>query len=90
MPFLPAEEIPGAVREAIQQCLPATKRKLKSFFKYYNRQWMKIVKPEGFSIYGLEHRTTNMIESLNATLKRIIKAKPSAYTFVGKCLDFIT
>ena len=43
-------------------------RKIKAFFNYYERYWLGIVTPEGFSVYRLSRRTNNCSESFNSIL----------------------
>ncbi|XP_065639572.1 uncharacterized protein LOC136072318 [Hydra vulgaris] len=43
--------------------------KLLAFIRYFERYWLNIVTPEGFSGNGLNHKTNNNAESLNRRLK---------------------
>nr|XP_047127884.1 uncharacterized protein LOC124808790 [Hydra vulgaris] len=45
------------------------KIKLLAFKRYFESYWLNIVTPEGFSVYGLNHKTNNNAESLNRRLK---------------------
>ena len=45
------------------------KSKLLAFKRYFERYWLNIVIPEGFSVYGLNHKTNNNAEGLNRRLK---------------------
>ena len=45
------------------------KSKLLAFKRYFERYWLNIVTPEGFSVYGLNHKTNNNAEGLNRRLK---------------------
>ena len=52
------------------------KPRVDTFLKYYERYWIKIIKPEGYSIYGLSKRTNNCTESLNAILAEELGIRP--------------
>lgn len=84
LPFLPHEKIIEVMRKVVELSNPSTKKKLKDFFTYFQNQWIKTVKPAGFSIFGLDTRNTNILESFNAILLRIIGKDPDPWTFVGK------
>ena len=45
------------------------KSKLLAFKRYFERYWLNIVTPEGFSVYGWNHKTNNNAEGLNRRLK---------------------
>ena len=45
------------------------KSKLLAFKRYFERYWLNIVIPKGFSVYGLNHKTNNNAEGLNRRLK---------------------
>ncbi|XP_047142323.1 uncharacterized protein LOC124816690 [Hydra vulgaris] len=53
----------------IEQFSRKIKIKLLAFKRYFESYWLNIVTPEGFSVYGLNHKTNNNAESLNRRLK---------------------
>ncbi|CAG5075357.1 Protein of unknown function, partial [Cotesia congregata] len=54
-------------------------------FGYYERYWLKTVKPEGFSIYNLrDDRTNNHIESYHRTLNMHLRKNPHPNQFFCK------
>ncbi|XP_057335727.1 uncharacterized protein LOC130674419 [Microplitis mediator] len=54
-----------------------------AIFTYYENFWLKIIKPEGFSVYGLtEDRTNNYEESSNRTLNELLKKHPHPNQFI--------
>ena len=64
---------------------PNVKRKFNKYCtKYFEDYWLKIVKPYGFSIFGLERRTNNVLESFNMTLQRYLGISPPIWDFTGK------
>nr|XP_047127872.1 uncharacterized protein LOC124808749 [Hydra vulgaris] len=70
--LLPANKILvawGSQVIEIAQFSREIKIKLLAFNRYFERYWLNIVTPEGFSIYGLNHKTNNNAESLNRRLK---------------------
>jgi len=75
--FLPADKIPdqwnNLCLETINFVGP-TKKNLTKFKVYFNSYWMKKVGPQKFSVFKLNHKTNNYMESLNSRLKRGFKA----------------
>ena len=45
------------------------------FFKYYERYWLKIVTPQGYSVYAQSIRTNNCSESFNSILGNYLVEK---------------
>lgn len=63
-------------------------RKFHDFFRYFRRYWLNIVKPEGFSVFGLSSRTNNCSESTNAELARGLGNRPVMCDFICKLYIF--
>lgn len=82
LPFLPSREI-NRTALMIQHSLSVTAMEfLERFFEYWTRQWSTTITPEGISIYGLENRTNNAIESFHATLLRVVGIRPQPWEFI--------
>lgn len=59
----------------------------KTFFKYFDKQWMQSVKPEYFSVYECVDRTNNYIESYHRYLNSILGGRKTAAEFLSNiCL----
>lgn len=53
-------------------------------FDYYERFWIKTIKPRGFSVYNLrEDKTDNYEESYNRNLNDLLKKNPHPNQFIG-------
>ena len=46
------------------------KKKMLKFEAYFMKYWMTQKTPEGFSTFGLRHRTNNSVESLHSQMQR--------------------
>jgi len=57
---------------------------LRPVFNYFDRYWMGVVGPEGFSVHGFNHRTNNFVESFHASLLGYLGVHPPLWTFYGK------
>ena len=88
MAFLPAEKIPEEYERQKKELSQAHTNKLKNFLAYFERYWMKIVKPEGFSIYRLSRRSNNCIEGFHSTLKNALGLSPMPCDFLRKLTHF--
>ena len=53
-------------------------------FTYYDKFWLKKVKPNIFSVFQRKRRTNNVIERYHRTLKELISTNPEILRFVGK------
>ena len=63
-------------------------RKLpKNFLGYFERYWLKVVKPDGFSVFGLPQRTNNCSESFNNSLKHTLGHRPVPCEFLRKSIN---
>lgn len=52
------------------------------FIDYYKRQWLNLVKPEHFSVYKLETRTTGSAEAFNGKINKSFRTHGAFYHFV--------
>ncbi|XP_043286702.1 uncharacterized protein [Venturia canescens] len=84
--YLPAELITTKFRE-LHNNLPGTlKTQFRTFCNYYDRYWIRTVRPEGFSVYGLSRRTNNIIESYHSRLQHHLGRRPGPWDFLCKIL----
>lgn len=58
--------------------------KFEAFLNYFEIFWLNTVTPEVFSVYGLENRTNNYIESYHRKLNRVMGPHPTIWQFSGK------
>ncbi|XP_043282398.1 uncharacterized protein [Venturia canescens] len=84
--YLPADHIANQFETIKNSLTPTVRRQLNPLCDYYARYWLGIVKPEGFSVYGLSCRTNNIVESYHSRLKHRIEARPGPWDFVCKLL----
>jgi hypothetical protein len=82
--YLPEQMIEEEFTSLKNALTPAMRRSFAGFFAYYTRQWLTIVKPAGFSVYGLSRRTNNVIESYNSVLADKLGQHPSSWQFIGQ------
>jgi hypothetical protein len=86
--------LPASVIQAIweQHCQllaefsgnPLLLKKLKAYQKYVERFWLNRITAAVFSVFGLEHKTNNHAESLNARLAHDFKSKhPGFWRFLA-------
>lgn len=85
---LPADMIQREYEALVHELEAPLRRQLEPFLAYYQRQWLRIVKPAGFSVFGLSKRTNNVIESYNSVLSRELGRRPSAWTFICKSICY--
>ena len=81
LPFLPHEDIEQAFNEILTAASQRVQNVLRRFISYYRRQWINIVTPKGFSIFGLVRRTNNAIESYHARLNHRMGRHPTPWSF---------
>ena len=75
--LLPAEDIEGGfngLRARVGE-FPDFEEPLADFCSYHERFWLRQIRPEGFSVFGLDDRTNNTMESYHAVLKHVLGAK---------------
>lgn len=51
--------------------------------KYFERFWMDTVTPQKFTVYQLEHRTNNLIETYHASILRLMGQHQRLDIFYG-------
>ncbi|XP_050059118.1 uncharacterized protein LOC126550830 [Aphis gossypii] len=54
---------------------------LATLMTYFERFWMDQVTPLRFTVYRLQHRTNNFIESYHSSLLRLMGQRPQLYRF---------
>ncbi|CAI6377646.1 unnamed protein product [Macrosiphum euphorbiae] len=54
---------------------------LHAIMQYFQRYWIDTVTSRRFSVFGLQHRTNNYIESYRSSLLRLMGQHPSLYQF---------
>lgn len=50
---------------------------------YVRQYWLTTVRPSGFSVYGVNIRTNNFVESFHSMLKSTIGIHPPVWSFYG-------
>ena len=81
--YLP-ENLIQAEYERLKRALsPPLATAFGTFLEYYERQWLRVIKPTGFSVHGLLRRTNNVTESYNCILADFLGSHPSPWTFIG-------
>lgn len=60
-----------------------TRNNWRDFFTYFRKEWMKVVRPENFSIFKALNRTNNVIERYHRDLNEEMGSKPSPKHFIG-------
>lgn len=66
-----------------------TLKKWKKLFKYFEKEWMDIVKPEGFSVFDALDRTNNCLERYHRDLNQMLIHHPSVKKFLGKYVRYL-
>ncbi|XP_043481354.1 uncharacterized protein LOC122510642 [Leptopilina heterotoma] len=84
LPLLPANEIEETYFEIIESTSLRLRRKIQKFLNYFQKQWIRKVTPQVFSVYVLERRTNNVLESYHRQLKQMFGIKPHIWTFTSK------
>lgn len=82
--FLPPDKIEPALDDLAASGNETRDKLLQPLYKYLNRYFMKIVKPEGFSVFGLSKRTNNCCEAFHSQLLQRLGERPVMVTFLGK------
>ncbi|KAL5244004.1 hypothetical protein ACI65C_011414 [Semiaphis heraclei] len=54
------------------------------FLNYVRNYWINIIRPEGFTVYGLNIRTNNYVESFHSMLGSTIGRHPPVWTFYDR------
>lgn len=55
-------------------------------YNYVMGYWFVRIRPEGFTVYDMDIRTNNFLESFHAALLKIIKPHPKIWEFIGNVL----
>ena len=69
--FLPAHLIEDAYNYLVNDCRHLHGKYFDKFIKYFDEEWMLMVKLEGFSIYRLEFSTNNFLEAYHCAISDI-------------------
>lgn len=81
--LLPYDKINDAFVYLLREALQEKKMKeFSPFIAYFKKEWMEIVKPEYFSVFGKDVRTTGSAEAFNGKLNKKFRTHPSFYNFV--------
>lgn len=84
--FLPPEEIQEEFNRQVSVMDPAIKLHLKDVIARLQNYWIRVVKPENWSVYGLDVLTNNNSESLNSLMSRDIEKRPTTTEFTCKLI----
>lgn len=87
--YLPSDRIPKALKELknfvkTQQPGQVLEKKWDKFWAYFDKEWMRIVKPKNFSVYNALDRTDNRAENYHRWLNNDLGCKPLVPIFIGK------
>lgn len=85
LPLLPLDKFAdglAAIDATEQRC--GHRATFSSFRNYFDRFWVRKVRPENFVISSETHRTNNYLESFNARLSRQIRSQPNIYLWIGE------
>lgn len=80
--YLPSRLITEQFQKLVDDLTPAITARFADFLAYYARYWLRTVRPEGFSVYGLGRRTNNIIESYHSRLGHRMEARPTPWDFI--------
>lgn len=88
---LPPKAIPSAFRhlENLTGQLFPNNAGWQAFLKYFKREWMTIVTPEGFSVYGTNDKTNNWLESYHSRINEVVGKNVSWQTFLSMYIYFL-
>lgn len=80
--YLPSDKIQAAYT-TLKNALPRDRQNvLRGFLNYFERYWLGVVKPHGFSVHGLGRRTNNISESYNSKLQHKLGPHPGPWDFL--------
>lgn len=82
--LLPEEEIVTSFHQIVADTSEYIGRRLKYFFKYYERFWLNRVTPTRFSVYRKLKRTNNLIERYHRTLNHKFANNRDPWMFISK------
>lgn len=83
--FLPSSLIYVYFEILVAELSDESKRALKKFLEYYERYWLNIITPRGFSVFGRHQRTNNIVEAFHSQLLWRLTKRPVAVLFARKC-----
>lgn len=91
MPYLPAKQFLPRLRRIkklihqIEATESVARAKLLELHKnYFIKFWYRQIRPERISVFGLQHRTNNNMESLHKTMKKNLPTKPNFPRFIER------
>lgn len=68
----------------VGELTPYLRNRFQGFIAYFQKQWIQKMGPQGFSVFGLQARTNNVIESFHAVLLRHQGIHAFAWSFLCK------
>lgn len=81
--LLPANMVKDGFVSLLREALEKFKfSEFAPFIDYYKKQWINRVKPEHFSVYKLETRTTGSAEAFNGKINKSFRTHGAFYHFV--------
>lgn len=89
LPFLPHEMVKDAFEYLKEDCKRDFGNVFNKFIDYFEKEWIKVVTPKGFSIYRLKHATNNFLESYHRVITELMGKRPTPCNFLSKILGFI-
>lgn len=85
LPLLPADVIEITFKELAKKAL-RTSLKFATFVDYFDREWIKIVKPKHFSVFMRGTKTTGAAENFNHQMNARFKTHANLYHFCESLL----
>ena len=86
IPFLPARDIPIQLRELRKQINttlpPGARPGFRRFHLYVKTYWIRRVRPERISVFGMKRRTNNGLENLHGQFSRYLVKHANIFKFV--------
>lgn len=81
--LLPYEKIKDAFVHLLREALMEKKfKEFSPFIDYFKKEWMEIVKPEYFSVFDKDVRTTGSAEAFNGKLNKKFQTHAKFFNFV--------
>lgn len=84
LPLLPHEHIQNHFENMVNNLNEYLQNRFRCFIAYFQNQWLRRIGVEGFSVFGLQNRTNNVIEAFHAVLLRHQGVHPYAWSFFCK------
>lgn len=81
LPLLPVHHIENTFKNLSKEALKLDLESFQPFVKYFNNEWIKIVKPQHFCVYLRGKRTTGDAESCNGRLNKIFRTHSNFFHF---------